>query len=81
MRPAVMGQVHPLVRTTPRTRTEVKASSGSLSSVAERYMEDANGPARALVLRLGGIKVGRRQFPDGLERDVFQMPRAQGSED
>ena len=44
-------------------------------------MEDTNGPARALVLRQGGIKTGRRQFPDGLERDVFQIPQAQGSED
>jgi [ribosomal protein S5]-alanine N-acetyltransferase len=40
-----------------------------------------HGIARALVLRLGGIKAGRRQFPDGLERDVFQMPLAQVSED
>ena len=32
-----MSQVHPLARTTPRTRTEIKASSGSLSEVAERY--------------------------------------------
>jgi hypothetical protein len=32
-----MSQVHPLARTTPRTRAEIKASSGSLSDVAERY--------------------------------------------
>ena len=32
-----MSQVHPLARTTPRTRTEIKASSESLSVVAERY--------------------------------------------
>lgn len=32
-----MSQIHPLARTTPRTRTEIKASSESLSSVAERY--------------------------------------------
>jgi transposase InsO family protein len=32
-----MSQVHPLARTTPRTRTEIKSSSDSLSGVAERY--------------------------------------------
>lgn len=48
--------------------------------VVETYMEDTNGPARALVLRLGGIKAGRRQFPDGLERDVFQIPQVKVSE-
>jgi hypothetical protein len=32
-----MSQVHPLARTTPRTRSEIKASSESLSVVAERY--------------------------------------------
>jgi len=42
--------------------------------VVETYMNDTNEPARGLVLRLGGIKTGRRQFPDGLERDVFQIP-------
>ena len=32
-----MSQVHPMARTTPRTRTEIKASPGSLSAVANRY--------------------------------------------
>jgi transposase InsO family protein len=32
-----MSQVHPLARTTPRTRAEIKASSASLAAVAERY--------------------------------------------
>ena len=32
-----MSQVHPLARTTPRTRTEIKESSAPLSTVAERY--------------------------------------------
>ena len=32
-----MSRVHPLARTTPRTRAEIKASSGSLAAVAERY--------------------------------------------
>ena len=42
--------------------------------VVETYMNDANEPARKLVLRLGGVKTGRRPFPDGQERDVFQIP-------
>ncbi|MBT9455646.1 MAG: GNAT family N-acetyltransferase [Burkholderiaceae bacterium] len=40
----------------------------------ETYMNDANAPARALVLRLGGLKTDRRLFPDDLERDVFRIP-------
>jgi transposase InsO family protein len=32
-----MSRVHPLARTTPRTRTEIKTSSASLVAVAERY--------------------------------------------
>jgi [ribosomal protein S5]-alanine N-acetyltransferase len=40
----------------------------------ETYMNDSNASARALVLRLGGKKISRRAFPDGLERDVFHLP-------
>ena len=32
-----MSQVHPLARTTPRTRTEIRESSAALSTLAERY--------------------------------------------
>jgi len=32
-----MSHVHPLARTTPRTRTEIRASSATLTEVAERY--------------------------------------------
>ena len=32
-----MGQVHPQARTTPRTRSEIKAASASLAELAERY--------------------------------------------
>ena len=32
-----MSQVHPLARTTPRTRTEIRASSAPLTVLAERY--------------------------------------------
>lgn len=41
----------------------------------QTYMNDANEPARALVARLGGTKVSRQSFPDGLGRDVFHIPR------
>lgn len=40
----------------------------------QTYMNDNNDAARALVLRLGGMLVGRRSFPDGLERDLFTLP-------
>jgi [ribosomal protein S5]-alanine N-acetyltransferase len=42
----------------------------------ETYMNDANQPARALVQRLGGRKVARQRFPDGLERDLYRIPHA-----
>ena len=32
-----MSQVHPLARTTPRTRTEIRCSTESASNLAERY--------------------------------------------
>jgi RimJ/RimL family protein N-acetyltransferase len=44
--------------------------------VVETYMNDDNEPARALVKSLGGQPARREIFPDGLERDVFVIPRA-----
>lgn len=41
----------------------------------ETYMNDGNHAARALVLRLGGVAAERRSFPDGLERDIYRLPR------
>lgn len=41
----------------------------------QTYMNDSNEPARALVGRLGGVRVSRQSFPDGLVRDVFRIPR------
>lgn len=41
----------------------------------QTYMNDDNASARALALRLGGRVVERRRFPDGLERDLFRIPR------
>jgi RimJ/RimL family protein N-acetyltransferase len=43
--------------------------------LVETHMNDANIAARKLVERLGGIKLLRERFPDGLERDIFQLPR------
>lgn len=40
----------------------------------ETYMNDDNVSARALAQRLGGFKVRRSEFPDGLTRDVFSIP-------
>lgn len=42
--------------------------------MVQTYMNDANEPARKLVLRLGGRKLSRQAFPDGLERDVYCIP-------
>lgn len=43
--------------------------------VVETYMNDENEAARALVEKLGGKKVGRASFNDGLSRDIYQIPR------
>lgn len=43
-------------------------------SVVETHMRDENAPARALVNRLGGQKIDRLKFPDGVARDVFALP-------
>jgi ribosomal-protein-alanine N-acetyltransferase len=42
----------------------------------ETYMNDNNQAARSLALRLGGVKIARRVFPDGLERDLYRVPDA-----
>lgn len=41
----------------------------------ETYMNDENSPARKLVEKLGGIKTKRGEFPDGMERDIYRMPK------
>nr|WP_208020101.1 GNAT family N-acetyltransferase [Pseudoteredinibacter isoporae] len=43
--------------------------------VVETYMNDENAAARTLVERLGGQKVRRLEFPDGLHRDIYQFTR------
>ncbi len=42
--------------------------------VVETHMRDDNLPARALAERLGGRKITRDTFPDGVSRDVFALP-------
>jgi [ribosomal protein S5]-alanine N-acetyltransferase len=42
----------------------------------ETYMNDANEAAKALVHRLGGVKIARRMFPDSLERDLYRIPES-----
>jgi RimJ/RimL family protein N-acetyltransferase len=43
--------------------------------VVETYMNDQNSPARALVEKLGGVKIGRKVFPDGLMRDLYAFSK------
>lgn len=43
-------------------------------SVVETHMRDANTPARAIAERLGGRIIRRETFPDGVPRDVFEIP-------
>ncbi|MDP5218200.1 GNAT family N-acetyltransferase [Ruegeria sp. 2205SS24-7] len=42
----------------------------------ETHMRDENLPARRLAARLGGRKIARDTFPDGVTRDVFELPHA-----
>lgn len=41
----------------------------------ETYMNDENYGARALVEKLGGVKSNRTNFPDGLSRDIYTLPK------
>ncbi|MEM9098832.1 MAG: GNAT family N-acetyltransferase [Pseudomonadota bacterium] len=43
-------------------------------SMVETHMRDANAPARAIAERLGGRIVRREVFPDGVPRDIFEIP-------
>ncbi|MBX2853812.1 MAG: GNAT family N-acetyltransferase [Rhodobacteraceae bacterium] len=42
--------------------------------LVETHTRDENAPARRLVARLGGYKIAREPFPDGVSRDVFALP-------
>lgn len=41
--------------------------------VVETHMRDENMPARRLAERLGGTRIARETFPDGVERNVFAL--------
>ncbi len=44
-------------------------------SLVETHMNDANTAARRLAESLGGTVIARERFPDGLERNVYGLPR------
>ena len=46
-------------------------------SLVETHMNDENVAARKLVEKLGGTKLMREKFPDGLERNIFCLPHLQ----
>jgi RimJ/RimL family protein N-acetyltransferase len=43
--------------------------------VVKTYMNDENVAARNLVEKLGGQKVDRQSFSDGLLRDIYKLPK------
>jgi RimJ/RimL family protein N-acetyltransferase len=45
----------------------------------QTYTRDTNEPAKALVARLGGVRVGRQAFPDGEDRYVYSIPSSAGA--
>lgn len=45
--------------------------------VVETHMNDANVAARQLTEKLGGRIVARERFPDGLERNIYALPRGE----
>jgi [ribosomal protein S5]-alanine N-acetyltransferase len=72
---------------TPAARRNGYALEASRAAVAygyevlgwglvETHMNDENLAARKLAEKLGGILILRERFPDGLERDIFALPRS-----
>lgn len=43
-------------------------------SDVETYANDQNDAAHGLIARLGGVRMGREAFPDGLMRTVYGLP-------
>ena len=43
--------------------------------LVETHMNDDNAAARRLVERLGGTVIARETFPDGITRNVYELPR------
>lgn len=44
----------------------------------ETHMVDSNVPARLLAEKLGGCLIARELFPDGIERNVYALPKGKG---
>lgn len=44
-------------------------------TLVETHMNDTNTAARNLALRLGGQVIAREMFPDGVERNVYALPK------
>ena len=76
-----MSQVHPLARTTPRTRIEIRCSTESASNLAERY-NISRGTARKCKGREDGLDRSHRAHDLGTtlspvqELLVLEMRRA-----
>jgi RimJ/RimL family protein N-acetyltransferase len=45
-------------------------------SLVQTHMKDENTAAKSLVLSLGGQKIAREVFPDGVNRDVYCLPKS-----
>jgi ribosomal-protein-alanine N-acetyltransferase len=58
------------------SRAAIEWACGTLGwDGVETHMNDENEAARALAERLGGKIIAREPFPDGLDRNVFKIPR------
>jgi [ribosomal protein S5]-alanine N-acetyltransferase len=42
--------------------------------MVETHMDDSNVAARRLAEKLGGVVIARQMFPDGLERNIYELP-------
>ncbi len=47
--------------------------------LVQTHMNDDNRAAKALVLSLGGEVIARESFPDGLDRNIYKLPREGGA--
>jgi ribosomal-protein-alanine N-acetyltransferase len=70
----------------PKARGKGIATEASKAAIAhaynefqwttvKTYMNDDNVAARTLVEKLGGQKVDRKSFNDGLSRNIYKLPR------
>lgn len=47
--------------------------------LVQTHMKDENTAAKSLVLSLGGQKIAREAFPDGVSRNIYSFPRPSSS--